>query len=164
MSKVSDMKGLMVDCVQDLHSNETLTAGVLPVLLDFVTSPDLRAALVEHRAASGEQARRLQRIAEAMGEKAEGPDSLWASGILGDAKRDTESVGPGPLLDAALIGAVRKLEGAEVVSYETAIGVARALGMEDAAALLAQTRAEEVAMDATLQGLLVATLGGVGVA
>ena len=164
MFKVSDMKGLMVDCVQDLHSNEALTVDVLPVLLDFVTSPDLRAALVEHRAAGKEQARRLQRIAEGMGEKAEGPDSLWASGILGDAKRDTESVEPGPLLDAALTGAVRKLEGSEVVSYETAIGVARALEMHDAAALLVQTRAEEMAMDATLQGLLVATLGGVGVA
>lgn len=98
-----------------------------------------------------------------MGEKAEGPDSLWASGILGDAKRDTESVEPDPLLDAALIGAVCKLEGAEVVSYETAIGMARALGMQDAAAMLVQTRAEEAAMDATLRGLLVATLGGMGV-
>ena len=119
----------MVDCLQDLYSNEVLTVGVLPVLLDHVTSPDLRSALVAHRVASEEQARRLQRIAEAMNEKAAGPDSLWASGIPGDAKRDTESVEPGPLLDAVLIGAVRKLEGAEVVSYETAIGVARALGM-----------------------------------
>jgi ferritin-like metal-binding protein YciE len=163
MSKISDVKGLMVDCLQDLYSNEVLTVGTLPVLLDHVTSPELRSALVEHRTASEEQVRRLQRIAEEMGEKAKGPDSLWASGILGDAKRDTEGVEPGPLLDAALIGAVRKLEGAEVVSYETAIGVARALEMQDAAALLVRTRAEGVAMDATLQGMLVATLGGVGV-
>ena len=124
--------------------------------------PDGRAALVEHRTVSEEQARRLQRIAEGMGEKAEGPESLWVFGILGGAKRDTESVAPGPLLDAAPIGAVRKLEEAEVVSYETAIGVARALRMHDAATPLVQTRAEEAAMDATLQGLLVATLGGVG--
>ncbi len=48
----------------------------------------------------------------------------------------------GPLLDAALIGAVRKLEGAEAVSYETAIGMARALNMQDAAALLVQARAD----------------------
>jgi len=72
-------------------------------------------------------------------------------------------VEPGPLLDAALIGAVRKLEGAEVVSYETAIGVAQALGMQDAAGLLVRTRAEEAAMDAILQELLAATLGEVGV-
>ena len=129
------------------------------MLLDHVTSPDLRSALVAHRAASEKQARRLQRIAEGMNGKAAGPDSLGASGILGDAKLDTESVEPGSLLDAALIGAVRKLERAEVVSYETAIGVARALDTQDAAALLIQTRAEKAAMDATLQGLLAATLG-----
>ena len=132
------------------------------MLLDHVTSPEPRAALVEHRTANGEQARRLQRIAEGMVEKAEGPDSLRATGILGDAKRDTESVAPDPLLDAALTGAVRKLKGAEVVSHKTAIGVARALGMQDAATPLVQTRAEEAAMDATLQGPLAATLGRVG--
>jgi len=49
------------------------------------------------------------------------------------------------------------------VPYETAIGMARALGMHDAAALLVRTREEEAAMDATLQALLVATLGGVAV-
>lgn len=59
MSKASDMKGLMVDCLQDLYSNEALTVGVLPVLLDHVTSPGLRSVLVAHRTASGEQARRL---------------------------------------------------------------------------------------------------------
>ncbi len=107
--------------------------GVLPGLLDHVTLPGLHSALVAYHAASKAQARRLQRIAEGMNEKAAGPDSPWASGIPGDAKRDTESVEPGPLLDAALIGAARKLE---VVSCETAIGVARAPGMQDAAALL----------------------------
>lgn len=49
--------------------------------------------------------------------------------------------------------------GVEIVSCETAIGVARALGMHDVAALLVQTRSEEVAMDAMLQRLLAAGLG-----
>jgi len=90
-------------------SGWTLTVCVLPVILDAVTSPELRSALLEHRTASQEQARRLERIAEGMGKKATGPDCLWAGGILGDAKRDTGSMQPGPLLDAALIGAIRKL-------------------------------------------------------
>ena len=50
-----------------------------------------------------------------------------------------------------------------MVSYKAAIGVARPLGLQDAAALLVQTRAEEVSMDTTLEGLLVPALGVVEV-
>lgn len=159
MSQVKDMTALMVDCVQDLYENELLTIDKLPGILKAATSPELRDALVTHIAASQGQAHRLERIAEQLGEKAKGLKCLWADGILEDAKRDTKSVAAGPLLDTALIGAIRKLEGAEIVSYETAIGVARSLGMHDAAALLVQTRSEEVAMDTVLQRLLATGLG-----
>lgn len=165
MTQVTDMRGLMIDCVQDLHAGEMLTVDRLPPIIGAVGSPELRAALADHRAASREQARRLRDVARGMGEQVEGPECLWAKGVLDDARRDTRSVAPGPLLDIALIGAIRKLEAAETMSYQTAIGVARALGMDHAAALLARSQEEEEeAMNATLHDLLIGALSGVAVA
>ena len=161
MPEVRDLKGLLIDCVQDLHGDEIETVEIYPLVIEAASSPGLRAALQEHREQSREQARRLERVAEALSTSAEGPACLWAGGILGDAKRDTETVTPGPLLDVALIGAIRKLEQSEVVSYETALAVARAMGLADAARLLEQTHGEEKAMDARLLTLLEKILGGV---
>ena len=84
----------------------------------------------------------------------QGPECLWAEAILEDAKRDTEMVKPGPLLDIALIGAVRKLKASEIVAYETAICVARSLGEASALEALQRTHVEEQAFDDTLHRLL----------
>ena len=43
------------------------------------------------------------------------------AGIADDARRDTKSVEKGPLLDAAIVGAIRKAKAAQIVSYDTAI-------------------------------------------
>ncbi len=158
MGKVDDLKGLLIDAVQDLYENEVATVAGLPAIIAAVASPALRDALTDHRTASEEQARRLTRIAEALGTEAKGPTCLWAEGILHDARRDTQSVATGPLLDIALIGAVRKLEAAEIVSYETAIGIARVIDLPAVEGDLTTTHREEVTMDATLQRLLLATV------
>lgn len=160
MPDVKTMRDLLVACVQDLHAAEQAAVDRYPPLVDAATAPELKAALEAHRAQSEEQALRLATIAKLLGESAKGPDCLWAKGILDDAKRDTKSVEPGPLLDAALIGALRKLENAEIVSYETALGAARALRHAEAERLLAETHAEERAMDARLAGMLGRALGG----
>ncbi len=161
MPEINDIRGLMIDCVQDLYANETRTIKLLPAIMDGVTAPELKAALQEHQKQSQKQAQRLERIAGTLGEEANGPKCIWAGGILEDAQRDIRSVAPGPLLDAALAGAVRKLEQSEVVSYETALGVARAMGLIEAAQLLEQTHGEEQAMDARLRAILESVLGGV---
>ena len=154
MSKVSTTEALLLDCVQDLHGAETAAVDAYPAIFARTAAPELRQALEAHAGQSLEQAGRLERVAEMLGQTARGPDCIWARGILDDALNDIRMVQPGPLLDTALIGAMRKLEQAEAVSYETAIAVARALGHEAAAELLAQTHDEELAMDARLRALL----------
>ena len=158
MPDVKDTKGLLLDCVQDLYAAETAAVDRYSALMKAVTAPDLRAALEAHRAETRDQARRLEAVAGLVGGSPRGPASLWAGGILDDADRDTQTVAAGPLLDAALIGAVRKLERAEIVSYQTAVGVARSLNLDDAVRLLEQSQAEEEGMDARLVPLLAKAL------
>ena len=97
-------------------------------------------------AASGKLRPALQAIAqtysderktfEASGHDLSGPENLWMAGVMDDARRDTETVEPGPLLDTALIGAIRKGLAADYVSLETGIAVARSLGRTDDADML----------------------------
>ena len=82
-------------------------------------------------------------------------DALLA--LRGAAPGATEqTIAAGPLRDIALVGALRKAKQSERVSYETAIALARALGLGDAAATLETIRDEEHAADAALAGLLTA--------
>lgn len=164
MPHVKDMRSLLVACVQDLYAAEQEAVDRYPPLIDAAAGPDLKSALEAHRAQSREHAQRMQAVAKLLGESAKGPECLWAKGILDDAKRDTKTVTPGPLLDVALVGGLRRLEQAEIVAYETAIGVARATGLADAERLLVQTHADERAMDARLVGLLERALAGASAA
>ena len=158
MSKVSDIRGLLLDCVQDLHSAETEAVRAYPAIIAKITAPALRQAMEDHLTLGREHAARLKQAASMLGETPQGPDCIWARGILDDGRNDTAMVQAGPLLDAALIGAMRKLEQSEIVSYETAIAVARTMGQEDMAQLLEQTHAEELAMDERLHALLASVL------
>jgi ferritin-like metal-binding protein YciE len=57
------------------------------------------------------------------------------------------------VLDAALIGACQKVEHYEIASYGTLIAMATHLGMTEAAALLADTLAEEKGADEKLSAI-----------
>ena len=154
MAEVRSLAALLVDCVQDLLADEQVSAARLPALAGHAEGAALKAAVLRHAGETLAQAERLERAAASIGASGQGPACLWAEGILNDAGRDTETVARGPLLDAALIGALRKLEHAEIVSYETAIGVAARLGHAEVVALLEACRGEEAAMDAELRALL----------
>ena len=155
MSEVETREALFVDCLQDLWMGETASLGAWPELAASARAPELRQALHQHEAETREQAERVARIARAVGVDPAGPENLWMSGLVRDARRDTETVAPGPLLDVALIGAWRKIEQAEAASYDTAVAVARALARppEEVAALEA-CAAEERGQDVRLLALL----------
>jgi ferritin-like metal-binding protein YciE len=63
------------------------------------------------------------------------------------------------LRDTALIGAFRKGKQAERVSYETAVLLARRLGMKDVEVRLTAFRGQEEQADRELESLLQATIG-----
>ena len=150
MPDVTSMRDLLVDCLQDLKAGEVATLQRAPALQVAVASPSVAAALERRLVHARERARGLDTCAEELGVSAEGPENLWMSGMLEDAKRDTETVEPGSCLDIALIGAFRKMVQAARVSYETAVCVAEGLGMEAVAARCRRARDQEADSDGEL--------------
>jgi ferritin-like metal-binding protein YciE len=150
MSSTDTPDKLLIACVQDLYAGAILMAERLPRLVPVIQDAALASLLQEQVALSQAQADALQQTDR----DTDGPANLWMKGILKDAKRDSKSIAPGPLLDIALIGAIRKGFAAEIVSYETAIAVAGALGDTSVRTAAEQNTIQRQEADHALRELL----------
>ena len=150
MSSTDTLEKLLIACVQDLYAGAILMAERLPKLVLSVDDAALRSLLQEQIEQSHAQADALQQT----GWDTNGPANLWMKGILKDAKRDSKSIAPGPLLDTALIGAIRKGFAAEIVSYETAVAVADALGERGVRDAATRNSSQRQAADHALREML----------
>ena len=150
-SDVTDDPGaLLLVCLQDLHAGKRLLASGLESIAGSASATEVRAILSDSARAAREQQQRLA----ALGHDLAGPPNLWMAGIMDDAERDTRTIAPGPLLDIAMVGAVRKAKAAETVSTETAIALARQLSRERVLEVLLGNHAEEMQTDRCLAALL----------
>ena len=146
-------KALLIVALQDLHDAETAwteRAGGL----QHGASYRISAYLAEEARCARTQADRLAALLTQLGGDCDGAPNIWLRAILDDAARDADTILAGPLRDIALVGAFRKGKHAERVSYETAIGLARRLGLDDVAQALSVSRDEEARTDASLLNLL----------
>lgn len=149
MSKTASHRELMQACVQDLYAARRLAAERLVTAIG-AAGPELAPILQALRQDYCAEAAKFEQTDYDL----DGPENLWMAGIMDDAERDTKSIVKGPLLDTALIGAVRKAVAADEVSLETAVAVARSLGEEEDAKLVEEMRGRARQSDARLQRLL----------
>jgi len=149
MATTASKEDLLQACIQDLHAARRVAAGRLPAVA-AAAGPELAPILRSVQQDFAAQAERL----EATGHDLDGPENLWMAGIMDDAERDTKTVARGPLLDTALIGAVRKGLAADGVSLETGVAVARSLGKDREGELLEEMRELSGQSDGRLRQLL----------
>lgn len=150
MDKTDDPESLLIAALQDMLAGERLFAEHFPAIAADANAAPVREALAREVERARRQAATLAEDARAEG----GPPNLWMQGIVDDARRDAETVDAGPLLDAALLGAVRKALAAKHVSYETAVTLAERLAQTALAASLRRCRDEEAASDHRLAAIL----------
>ena len=155
MTRTSNKAALLHIAVQDLHAGKRLLAERLPAIAAHVRDGELSAILAEEVPRAAAHANRLADTGVNMA----GPKNLWMGGILDDADRDARSHDAGPLLDIALVGAVRKAKAAEIVSGETAVALARALEQPALLAALEANRTADRATDEALAHRLAALTG-----
>jgi ferritin-like metal-binding protein YciE len=153
MSQTRTPVELLIVAIQDLHDGEIAWGERLAELREAVPASIL-SFVPDELARSAAQAFRLEALAEILGAPAQKMENIWLRAILDDAKRDSETIVEGPLRAIALVGAFRKGKQSERVSYETAIGLSRQLGHDEAVAVLTLSRDEEAAADADLARLL----------
>jgi ferritin-like metal-binding protein YciE len=147
---VETAQDLFIDELKDIYSAEKQALRAYPRLVKAVQSEDLSEAMQEHLEQTKLQVGRLDRVFEIMQKRAAGKTCEGMKGLLDEAAAHVEEIDKGPVLDAALIGALQRVEHYEIAAYGTVVSFAEAMGQNEIHQLLAETLQEEKETDEKL--------------
>lgn len=141
---------LFIDELKDIYSAEKQAVRAYPRLVKTVQSEPLKEALQEHLEQTKQHVERLDRVFEILEKRATGKTCEGMKGLLEEAFTHAEEIEEGPVLDAALIGALQRVEHYEIAAYGTVATLAEAMGQDEIHKLLAETLQEEKDTDEKL--------------
>lgn len=153
MAKVTTMEELFLDEIRDLYDAEKQLTKALPKMAKASVSDELREAFEGHLAQTQNQVERLERIFEALGEKATGRKCAAMSGLIKEGDEMVSDSEETAVRDAGLIAAAQKVEHYEISGYGSARTHAEILGHDEAVSLLDETLQEEKDADEKLNDL-----------
>ena len=145
MPKLNTLQDVYIDALRDLYNAEAQIAKALPRVMKAVTNEELKAALESHLEETEGQIERLEQVFEMAGSKVRGKKCVAMEGIIDEGKELISMDIDENAFDAAMIGALQKVEHYEIASYGTVRTWAQQLGFDDQADLLEQTLNEEKA-------------------
>ena len=153
MASLTSLQDLYLEQLRDLYSAEQQIIAALPKMADAARHPELRQAFETHLRESQEQARRLERICEGLGESPKGETCDGMKGLLKEGEKTMKQRADSDVLDAALIADAQRVEHYEIAGYGCVKTYARLLGREQDVQLLQQTENEEGRTDKLLTQL-----------
>jgi len=133
------LEELFVDELKDLFSSESQLIKALPKMVKAAKSPELKRAFETHLGETENQLDRVKQVFELAGEKAKGELCKGMQGIVAEGEEEIQKNAG----DLGLIGAGERVEHYEIASYQSAISIARQLGLSKAEKLLAESLQEE---------------------
>lgn len=151
--EMTSLRDLYVEQLRDLYDAENQLIKALPKMAEEATSEDLRSALEEHLEVTRQQASRLEKIFERLGEKAKGEKCKGMEGLVKEGSEVLKEDMDEDVKDAAIIAAAQRVEHYEIAGYGTVRTYANLLGENEAAQLLEQTLEEEKEADQTLNDI-----------
>lgn len=145
------LRQFFVDQLQDIYWAEKALVQELPKMQGATTTEEVAEAITEHVSETEEQINRLEQIFDMMGEPAKTKKCEAMDGLIKEAHNIIDETDEGTSTrDAAIIMAVQKMEHYEIATYGSLVQLAKTIGMNDVAQLLAQTLAEEKGADQSL--------------
>lgn len=150
---VKTIADLFVHELSDTYSAEKQMTRSLPKLARAATDEGLASAFETHLEETRAQVERIEQIVELLRLKLKRIRCEGMAGLVEEGDSLMSQIGKGPVLDAALIGAARKVEHYEIAGYQSLCTLAKKLGHTDAIPLLEASLAEETATDGKLSAL-----------
>ena len=141
---------LFLNELKDLYSAEKQAIRAYPRVAKKISSDDLREVVDQHLEQTKGQLERLDRVFEVLEKKPGSKTCEAMKGLVDEASEHLDEIERGPLLDAALIGALQRMEHYEIASYGTVAAFAETMGQEEIQQLLEQTLDEEKQADEKL--------------
>ena len=147
---IKTLDDLFVHTLQDIYYAENQIAKNLPTMVEKASNPELKSAFQQHLTETQGQVKRLEQVFQMHGQPVKAVDCQAMDGILAEAKEIMGDCDDEQVRDAAMLSAAQAVEHYEITRYGTLIALAKQLGREDCASVLAQTLAEEKATDQKL--------------
>lgn len=147
----SEFHEFFVDELKDIYWAEQHLAKALPKLQKASTSKELAAAFEKHTKETQEQIKKVEKIFELLGEKAEAKKCDAMEGLLKEANSIIEDTDKDSFTrDAGLILAAQKVEHYEIATYGTLRIFARNMKQKDMEKLLEEILQNEKDTDVAL--------------
>jgi ferritin-like metal-binding protein YciE len=134
--ELNSLEDLLVLELGDLYDAEQRFCAVLPHMAEAAHSESLKAALDDHVGQTKRRVSRLEQIFVDLGRSVNRETCDAMKGLISEGKAIINAKGAPEVKDAALIGAVQRVEHFEIAGYGTARTFARRLGLDDAVRLL----------------------------
>lgn len=145
------LKQFFIEQLQDIYWAEKALVQELPSLQKETSTEEVAEAITVHLAETGLHVNRLEQIFEMMDEPAKAKKCAAMDGLMKEAHNIIDETQKGTATrDAALIMAIQKMEHYEIATYGSLVQLAKTIGMNEVANILAQTLAEEKGVDQAL--------------
>jgi ferritin-like metal-binding protein YciE len=145
------LRELFLSELQDIYWAENQLVKALPKMQSAASSGTLAKAIATHRQQTQNHVARLEQVFGILGETPRAKKCFAMEGLTREGEGVVETTIEGSATrDAGIIIASQKVEHYEIAAYGGLVQLARTLGLEDAAALLGQTLAEEKETDQLL--------------
>jgi len=144
------LQDLYLHELKDLYSAEKQIFRALPKMIKHASSPQLKAALEDHREKTRVHAERLEKIFEQHGKSTRGAKCKGIEGILEEGDDWMSEDAHPEVMDAGIISSAQRVEHYEIAAYGCARTYANLLGNREDENLLNQTIHEEGEADKKL--------------
>lgn len=148
------LKELFIDELKDIYWAEKHLSKALPKMRKAATSQELSDAFEQHLSETEEQIARVEQVFEMLDMTAKAKKCEAMEGLVKEAQELMEELPKGTMVrDAGLIIAAQKVEHYEIAAYGSLVQLAKTMGQNEIANVLAQTLAEEKSTDEKLTQL-----------
>ncbi|GAB7538204.1 YciE/YciF ferroxidase family protein [Burkholderia sp. 3C] len=141
---------LFIHMLSDIYSAEKQLTRALARLSRAATEPELVEAFKTHLEETQGQVQRIDQVVETCGLRLKRMKCVAMEGLIEEGQELIDEIEKGPVLDIGLVAAAQKVEHYEIAAYGSLCALARQLGLDSAATLLAETLEEEKAADLKL--------------
>lgn len=145
---------LFKDEIKDIYWAEKHLTKALPKMRKAASSPELQEAFETHLEQTQEHVARLEEVFELLDMKAQAKKCDAMEGLVQEGEGIIEDTEKGTATrDVGLILAAQKVEHYEIATYGGLTQLARTLGLDEIADILAETLEEEKETDELLTGI-----------
>lgn len=149
------LKDAFVHTLQDVYYAENAISKALPKVIKEVGNGALKSALETHLAETKTQITTLQKVFKSIGEKAQGEKCDAIEGLIKECEGVIEESKGAVAKYATIIGCCQAIEHYEIARYGTLKEWAKALGEEDAHAMIGDILDQEKAANSKLTAIAV---------